>query len=115
MRSIRSCEQFEGEFSLPGDKSITHRAVMLNSMAEGEAVITNALCGEDCMATCSCMRALGAKIDLDGDTVAETDVKNVEFYMAGYLATNGAVSYLNASDSFLSPDVVSYNMCNSME
>lgn len=54
-------------------------------------------------------------VDLDGDEVEETDVKNVEFYMAGYLATNGAVSYLNASDSFLSPDVVTYNMCNSME
>ncbi len=54
-------------------------------------------------------------VDLDGDKIAETEVKNVEFYMAGYLATNGAVSYLNASDSFLSPDVVTYNMCSSME
>ena len=54
-------------------------------------------------------------VDLDGDKIAEIDAKNVEFYMAGYLATNGAVSYLNASDIFLSPDVVTYNMCNSME
>lgn len=69
MLKIQSREQFEGEFELPGDKSVTHRAVMLNSGAEGEAVITNALMGEDCVSTCRCMRALGAKIDVDGTTL----------------------------------------------
>ena len=63
----RSC--FEGEFELPGDKSVTHRAIMLNGGADGEAVITNALMGEDCLSTCSCMRSLGAKIDVDGTTL----------------------------------------------
>ncbi len=51
-------------------------------------------------------------VDLDGDETAETDVKDVEFYMAGYLATNNTVSYLNASDNFTSPDVVTYSGCN---
>lgn len=51
-------------------------------------------------------------VDLDGDMTAETDVKDVEFYMAGYLATNNTVSYLNASDNFTSPDVVTYRGCN---
>lgn len=60
---------FEGEFFLPGDKSITHRAIMLNGGADGEGVITNALMGEDCLSTCACMRALGAKIDMDGTTL----------------------------------------------
>ncbi|MBO4940003.1 MAG: 3-phosphoshikimate 1-carboxyvinyltransferase [Clostridia bacterium] len=59
---------FEGEFSLPGDKSITHRAVMLNGGAGGEAIVTNALTGEDCLSTCGCLRALGAKIERDGTT-----------------------------------------------
>lgn len=63
----RAC--FEGEFELPGDKSVTHRAIMLNGGADGEAVITNALMGEDCVSTCRCMRALGAKIDVDGTTL----------------------------------------------
>ena len=63
----RTC--FTGEFDLPGDKSVTHRAIMLNSGAEGESVITNALMGEDCVSTCRCMRALGAKIDVDGTTL----------------------------------------------
>ncbi len=65
--SPRAC--FEGEFELPGDKSVTHRAIMLNGGADGEGVITNALMGEDCLSTCRCMRALGAKIDVDGTTL----------------------------------------------
>ena len=69
MQRIEGREYFEGEFELPGDKSITHRAIMLNGGADGEAVITNALMGEDCVSTCRCMRALGAKIDVDGTTL----------------------------------------------
>lgn len=69
MLNIENRERFEGEFVLPGDKSITHRAIMLNGGADGEAVITNALMGEDCVSTCRCMRALGAKIDVDGTTL----------------------------------------------
>lgn len=69
MLQIQPREYIEGEFSLPGDKSITHRAIMLNAGADGEAIITNALMGEDCISTCRCMRALGAKIDIDGTTL----------------------------------------------
>ncbi len=69
MQRIDAREYFEGEFSLPGDKSVTHRAIMLNSGADGEAMITNALMGEDCLSTCRCMRALGAEIDVDGTTL----------------------------------------------
>ena len=69
MRYISAREKFEGEFYLPGDKSITHRAVMFNAMASGTAVITNALTGEDCISTCNCMRALGAKVEVDGTTI----------------------------------------------
>ena len=69
MKTIKPREYFDGEFELPGDKSITHRAVMLNSGADGEAVISGALIGEDCLSTCECMRKLGAKIDIDGTTI----------------------------------------------
>ena len=69
MQRIDAREYFSGEFDLPGDKSITHRAVMLNSAADGEAVISNALMGEDCLSTCRCMRALGAQIEADGTTL----------------------------------------------
>jgi 3-phosphoshikimate 1-carboxyvinyltransferase len=69
MLEIKQRQTFEGEFYLPGDKSVTHRAVMLNAGAQGEAIVTNALMGEDCLSTCRCMRALGAKIDVDGTTL----------------------------------------------
>ena len=69
MQRIGNREYFEGEFRFPGDKSITHRAVMLNSGAEGEAIVSNALMGEDCISTCRCMRALGVQIDVDGTTL----------------------------------------------
>lgn len=69
MQRIQSMEYFAGEFDLPGDKSITHRAIMLNAGAEGEAIVSNALLGKDCLSTCRCMRALGAKIDVDGTTM----------------------------------------------
>ena len=51
------------------DKSITHRAIMLNSIAEGKAKITNALLGDDCKTTIECMRALGAEITVEDSTV----------------------------------------------
>ncbi len=69
MLDIKNREFFEGEFTFPGDKSITHRAVMLNSAAEGEAVITGALVGEDCLSTCACMQELGANIEREGTTI----------------------------------------------
>ena len=69
MQRIEGRGYFEGEFELPGDKSVTHRAIMLNGGAEGESIVTNALMGEDCISTCRCMRALGAKIDVDGTTL----------------------------------------------
>lgn len=69
MKKIEPAGVFEGEFELPGDKSVTHRAIMFNGGAEGEAVITNALMGGDCLSTCQCMRALGAEIEIDGTTL----------------------------------------------
>lgn len=80
MIAIKNRESFEGEFILPGDKSITHRAVMLNAAASGEAVITGALMGEDCLSTCQCMQSLGAEIKIDGTTVF---VKGTEEFCSG--------------------------------
>ena len=48
MRRIEPRQRYEGEFVIPGDKSITHRAVMLNGSIDGEAAVTNALICEDC-------------------------------------------------------------------
>ncbi|MFZ0553343.1 MAG: hypothetical protein WAM21_21295, partial [Steroidobacteraceae bacterium] len=52
-----------GEFTVPGDKSISHRALMLGGIAEGETEITGFLAGEDCLATLRALQALGVRIE----------------------------------------------------
>jgi 3-phosphoshikimate 1-carboxyvinyltransferase len=52
-----------GRLRVPGDKSISHRAIMLGSVAEGVTVITGFLEGEDCLATLKAFRAMGVRID----------------------------------------------------
>jgi 3-phosphoshikimate 1-carboxyvinyltransferase len=53
----------KGEAMVPGDKSISHRALMLGALAVGETGITGLLEGEDVLATAGAMRALGAEIE----------------------------------------------------
>ena len=67
--NISPRKEFYGTFDIPGDKSVTHRAIMFNGAAEGEAVVSNALLGEDCLSTAACMRALGAQIEVEGTRV----------------------------------------------
>jgi len=54
--------------SVPGDKSISHRALMLGSIADGSTHIGGFLAGEDCLATLAAMRAMGISIDRKGET-----------------------------------------------
>ncbi|MGX7952770.1 3-phosphoshikimate 1-carboxyvinyltransferase [Tsuneonella sp. HG249] len=56
-----------GRIRVPGDKSISHRAVMLGALAVGETRVTGLLEGEDVMATAAAMRAMGASVDKVGD------------------------------------------------
>jgi 3-phosphoshikimate 1-carboxyvinyltransferase len=52
----------QGRIRVPGDKSISHRALMLGAIAEGETEIQGLLLGEDPRSTAHCFRALGAEI-----------------------------------------------------
>lgn len=56
-----------GTVKVPGDKSISHRSLMLGALAVGESRITGLLEGEDVLATASAMRAMGAQIERTGD------------------------------------------------
>jgi len=69
-RRIESPPRMRGSIDIPGDKSISHRAVMFNALAHGSARITHFLTGADCLATIACLRALGVAIEQEGDTVA---------------------------------------------
>lgn len=51
-----------GSITIPGDKSISHRALMLGAIAEGETIIEGLLLGEDPRSTAACFRAMGAEI-----------------------------------------------------
>ena len=54
-----------GEVTVPGDKSISHRAVMFGSIARGNTEISGFLPGADCLSTVDCFRRLGVEIDTD--------------------------------------------------
>ena len=62
IKSVVRPAALRGEVTVPGDKSITHRAFILNAMAEGSAIITQASTGEDCASTLACLRSLGVAI-----------------------------------------------------
>jgi len=53
-----------GEIRVPGDKSISHRSVILGSISEGKTQVKNFLMGEDCLDTIKCFRKLGVKIEI---------------------------------------------------
>jgi len=66
VKIIKPCSRLEGTLALPGDKSISHRAVILNSLASGKAKIANFAPGKDCWSTVSCLRALGVEVRREG-------------------------------------------------
>ncbi len=63
------CGPLRGEVTIPGDKSISHRSVMLGSIARGTTEIHNFLQGADCLSTISCFRKMGIEIENNGNTV----------------------------------------------
>ena len=61
--------RLEGIVTVPGDKSISHRAVMFGAIAKGKTTVTGFLPGEDCLSTIDCFRKLGVDIQVDGTNV----------------------------------------------
>ncbi|MFC1595661.1 3-phosphoshikimate 1-carboxyvinyltransferase [Candidatus Margulisiibacteriota bacterium] len=62
---------------IPGDKSISHRAVIFGSLAEGRSSFKNFLASEDCLHTIQCFRDMGVKIHQEGNTV---EIEGVGLY-----------------------------------
>ncbi|MCI2773022.1 3-phosphoshikimate 1-carboxyvinyltransferase [Staphylococcus petrasii] len=59
----------KGEIEVPGDKSMTHRAIMLSSLAKGKSVIHKPLLGEDCQRTAEIFKLLGVDITITDDKI----------------------------------------------
>jgi 3-phosphoshikimate 1-carboxyvinyltransferase len=66
---LNKAKQFKGEISPTPDKSISHRAVLFSSLAQGESTIRNFLKAEDPLSTLHACRALGADIDNRGENI----------------------------------------------
>lgn len=66
---IKKQTKLRGELTVPGDKSISHRAVMFGSLAQGVTKITHFLEGADCLSTISCFRKMGIEIERNADEI----------------------------------------------
>ena len=110
--TVRKARRLEGEVRLPGDKSISHRALILGALADGWSRIHGLSTGADVQSTAACLRALGAEVEdsairgfgLDGVRKAEgpLDCGNSGTTMrllAGVLAAQGFVSELTGDES----------------
>jgi 3-phosphoshikimate 1-carboxyvinyltransferase len=65
---VKTCRKFDGDIRVPGDKSISHRAVIFGSLAEGTTHVTGFLPGEDCLCTMRAFQAMGVHIDVVDET-----------------------------------------------
>lgn len=63
-----------GDLEVPGDKSISHRSVILSSISEGTSHVHHFLASDDCISTINAFREMGVQIDLDGDELTVTGV-----------------------------------------
>jgi 3-phosphoshikimate 1-carboxyvinyltransferase len=68
-RTVRAATALRGTIAVPGDKSISHRSLMLSALAVGESRVEGLLEGEDVLATAAAMRAMGADIVRQDDGV----------------------------------------------
>ena len=106
---INSCAPLRGEITVPGDKSISHRAVMLGALASGTTHITGFLMGEDCLSTIDCFRKMGVSIDVsDKEVVVEgvglhgLTAPKSELYTGNSGTTTRLLSGILAGQSFTS-------------
>lgn len=67
--TVQKANGLRGEIRVPGDKSISHRSIMFGSIAEGTTRVSGFLRGEDALATLEAFRAMGVRIEDDGETV----------------------------------------------
>lgn len=67
MKKIDPKTSIKGVINVPPDKSISHRAVMLGSLAEGTTVVNNILLSKDCMSTINCFKEMGIKILIENN------------------------------------------------
>lgn len=88
---IKKQQSLKGVLSVPGDKSISHRAVMFGALARGTTRVSHFLEGADCLSTISCFRKMGIDIEKDG--------KELLIHGRGLRGLNSPREILNAGNS----------------
>ncbi|MCE0483815.1 MAG: 3-phosphoshikimate 1-carboxyvinyltransferase [Methylacidiphilales bacterium] len=66
--TVRQARQLGGEITVPGDKSLSHRAILFSALADGQSVIDGFLPGEDCICTMRALQAMGCTIETESKT-----------------------------------------------
>ena len=89
---VHSSENITGEITVPGDKSISHRALILLSISDGAASISNFLESDDCIATANILKKLGAKI-------SKSEKNNYLIEGVGKLGLKGCKENLDCGNS----------------
>ena len=90
-QSFTKINRVSGEISVPGDKSISHRALLISSLAEGKSEIINLPDSEDIKSTINCLQQLGIGI---GKSSEKTTVHG-----RGFQGFKKSLNYLNAGNS----------------
>ncbi|ATF26668.1 3-phosphoshikimate 1-carboxyvinyltransferase [Brochothrix thermosphacta] len=80
MKTVNAIKQLNGTIEVPGDKSISHRAIMFGALANGQTTIEHFSHGEDCLSTIAVFRQLGVAIDVSSDkiTVHGTGIESLK-------------------------------------
>lgn len=89
---VKALKPFQAVISVPGDKSISHRSIMIASIANGSSSIENFLPGQDCLSTVRCMRQLGVEI-------VELSPTSLKVYGRGLQGLQEAENYLDVGNS----------------
>jgi len=79
LEQITGISRIEGVIRPPGDKSISHRAVILNSIAQGTANVENFSPGADCTSTIECLQSLGVQIQRDATNFGSLMIQGANF------------------------------------
>lgn len=88
--TIRPATRLRGRLELPADKSIAHRALIVNALSGGPATVTMRSPGQDVLSTAACLRALGVALD------EESDARLTRFTVAGLPARDAALDCGNS-------------------
>ena len=99
VRTIAPTRGLKGEVTIPGDKSISHRSIMLGSIALGTTEITHFLEGADCLSTIDCFRKMGVEI--------ERKPSSILVHGKGLRGLTAPASTLNVGNSGTTPRLIS--------